>query len=117
MGAVERRFEITKLLCRERHMTMSALADIFSVSIRTIKRDIDEIGYMIPLLTKPGRHDGGVYVMDGYKWDRVYMSFEDIELLKKIKSIGEKGEKLILDEFALERISKIISRYSLPEKK
>lgn len=116
MGTAERRIEMMKLLCSERYITMPNLAKRFGVSIRTVKRDIDELGFIIPLYIKSGRYDGGVYVMDGYFWSNAYMSNEDIALLENIKTIGESGGKLILDVLALERLKRIIKTYSLPQK-
>ena len=117
MGTAERRIEIMKLLCRERHITMPNLAMRFSVSVRTIKRDIDELGYTIPLVIKAGRYQGGVYVTEGYSWDRMYMSAEDISLLKAIKSVGKKGSELVLDDSSLDRIENMIIIYSIPKTK
>ena len=115
MGTAERRIEIMKLLCRERHVTMPNLAIRFSVSVRTIKRDIDELGCTIPLIIKAGRYQGGVYVTEGYSWDKIYMSTEDISLLRTIKSVGEKRSKLVLDDSSLDRIEKMIFVYSIPK--
>ena len=117
MGTIERILTIMKYLCQVRHATMPELAEMFGVSVRTIKRDIDELGYLIPLETRSGRHDGGVYVMDDYAWDKAYMSAEDIELLIRIKAIGEKQERLVLDDESLQRLEKIIFTYSMPQKK
>ena len=117
MGTAERRIEIMRLLCCERHSTMAALAEKFSVSVRTIKRDIDELGDIIPLEIKTGRYEGGVYVMNGFFWDRVYMSEDDIALLKNIISIGEAGTMLVLDKPALQRLENMIKTYSLPKTK
>lgn len=117
MGTTERIFEMMKYLCQVRHATMPALAEKFGVSTRTIKRDIDELGYLIPLETKTGRYGGGVYIMDDYKWDKAYMSEEDISLLIKIKTTGINRQILIFDENDLIRIERIITTYSLPNKK
>ena len=65
MGTAERRLEIMKLLCKERYMKMIDLAEMFSVSVRTIQRDIEELTFIIPLYAKSGRYDGGVYVKEG----------------------------------------------------
>lgn len=115
MGTTERIFEMMKYLCQVRHATMPALAEKFGVSVRTIKRDIDELGYLIPLEIKTGRYEGGVYVMQGYKWDKAYMSAEDIALLIKIKKVGEKKERLVFEGDELSRLERIISMYSLPK--
>lgn len=103
-------------ICRARYATMSELANMFGVSTRTIKRDIDELGYLIPIETRSGRYEGGVYVMDNYRWDKVYMSDEEIELLTKIKMIGFESEKLILEDFELKTLESIITTYSMPKK-
>ena len=49
MGTAERRLEIMKQLCRERHVTMPTLAKQYNVSVRTIQRDILELTFMMPI--------------------------------------------------------------------
>lgn len=117
MGATERIFEMMKYLCRVRHATMPELADKFGVSVRTIKRDIDELGYLIPLEIKSGRYEGGVYVMEDYRWDKAYMTAEDIDLLIKIKAIGANKQKLVLEGDELQRLEQIIITYSSGQRK
>ena len=87
MGTAERRIEMMKLLCKKRHMTMPDLAQELNVSIRTIKRDIDELTFMIPIYIRTGRYDGGVYVAEDYAMGRMYMTSEETDLLKKVKFI------------------------------
>lgn len=88
MGTAERRLEILKLLCRSRHSTMSSLAKTFGVSVRTVQRDIYEIEttFRVPLCVKCGKHDGGVYVLGDYSFDRAYMCEDEIALLGRIYS-------------------------------
>ena len=43
------------------------------------------------------------------------MSAEDIELLAEIKKVGEKQERLILNQDALARLTRIITTYSVPQ--
>ena len=110
MGTVERRLEIMKLLCKRRYETMQNLAEEFNVSIRTIKRDIDELTFLMPLYVKSGRYDGGVYVLEDYTMNRMYMSIEEINLLIKIKTI-------VLDKLSNEEseiLNYIIKSYSKP---
>ena len=78
MGTTERIFKIMIYICRVRHSIIPELAEKFGVSIRTIKRDINELGYIIPIETRVGRNTGGVYVMEDYQWNNMYMSTEDI---------------------------------------
>ncbi len=89
MGTAERRLKIMKLLCKRRYETMSNLAEEFGVSIRTIKRDIDELTFLMPLYAKSGRYGGGVYVKEDYTLDRMYMTTQEIELLIKVKKMTE----------------------------
>lgn len=111
----ERIFDMMKYLCRVRYAPMPKLAEMYGVSVRTIKRDVDVLGSLIPLETRLGRYEGGVYVMEGYRWDKAYMSTEDIALLVEIKRVGQKKERLVLNQDALDRLSRIISVYSLPK--
>ena len=110
----ERIFDMMKYLCRARYTSMPKLAEMYGVSVRTIKRDIDVLGSFIPIETRSGRYEGGVYVMEGYRWDKSYMSAEDIALLAYIKQIGERQERLVLNQDDLVRLSRMISVYSLP---
>ncbi len=87
MGTAQRRLEIMKQLCRERHITMTALAKQYGVSVRTIQRDIFELTFMMPIYVKTGKYDGGVYVAGDYTMDRVYMTSQEVELLKKVKNM------------------------------
>lgn len=114
MGTNERRNAILKALCRRRYETIGNLAEEFDVSERTIRRDIEVLSYTEPIYTQSGRHAGGVYVVDGYHMDRMYMSDEEITLLKKIKSIARTqtlGLLLPGEEKTLERM---ICAYSKP---
>lgn len=117
MGTAERIIEMMKYLCRVRHSTMPELAERFGVSVRTVKRDIDELGYLIPLETKAGRYDGGVYVMDNYRWDKQYMSADETELLKNIKRKATEGTVIILNEKEFRILDMIIEAYSVPQRK
>ena len=117
MGTAERIIEMMKYLCRVRHSTMPELAESFGVSVRTVKRDIDELGYLIPLETKTGRYDGGVYVMDNYRWDKQYMSAEETEFLKNIKRKATEGTVIILNEKEFRILDMIIEAYSVPQRK
>ena len=114
MGTNERRNAILKALCRRRYETIGNLAEEFDVSERTIRRDIEVLSYTEPIYTQSGRHAGGVYVVDGYHLDRMYMSEEEIALLRKIKSVANTQNLSFLlpgEEKILERM---ICAYSKP---
>ena len=114
MGAAERRLEIIRILCRRRHEKMSTLAFEFGVSLRTIQRDINEISTTIPIYIKTGRYDGGVYVMEGFYIDNLYMKKAEIDLLKKVRDSFLEHDKCSLDDYEIQRFNKLIEYYSPP---
>ena len=110
MGTAERRLEILKYLCRHRHATMPQLAETFSVSVRTIQRDISEIEatFHAPIDVRCGKYDGGIYVVGDYSFDRAYMYDEELALLSKVQRLV-KGQ---LTEQENAQLSQIIKTYS-----
>ena len=84
MGPAERRNEIMRILCRQRYEKMSVLAEKLGVSVRTIGRDISALSISEPIYTQCGKYDGGVYVVDSYSLNRIYMKDNEIEVLCKI---------------------------------
>ena len=114
METVERRFQIMKVLCIRRHETMADLATEFGVSVRTIQRDIDRISCMMPIYIKSGRYEGGVYVVDGYYMDRMYMTKDEITLLNKIRNIIISDYKCFLSAEEICLFDGILSKYTMP---
>ena len=116
MGTAERRREILRLLCRRRYETIGNLADEFGVSKRTIQRDIEALSISEPIYTRQGKYSGGIYVVDGYSMDRMYMDEGELYVLQKLHTAAEGqaslltcGEKKILNSIILQ-YSKPISR-------
>ena len=113
MGAAERRYKIMKILCRRRHETIRNLASEFGVSTRTVQRDIETLSRTEPIYTQCGKYGGGVYVVEGYYIDRIYMTDSELDVLKKLYISADKNEALLTnDEKNLLRF--IISQYSKP---
>lgn len=113
MGTAERRNAILKVLCRRRYETVGNLAAEFEVSERTIRRDIEILSYTEPIYTQSGRHAGGVYVVDGYHTDRMYMSEEEIAILQKLKDEANKSNSCLLlpgEEKTLERMIRVYTK-------
>ena len=114
MGTAERRNEILRLLCRRRHETIQNLASEFGVSERTIRRDVEILSLQNPIYTQPGRYVGGVYVMDDYSMDRMYMSETELAVLRKL-SAAVQGDDSILTEEEQKVLRLIISIYTKPK--
>lgn len=115
MGTAERRNAILKVLCRRRYETVGNLAAEFEVSERTIRRDIEILSYTEPIYTQSGRHAGGVYVVDGYHTDRMYMSEEEIAILQKIKDGANKSNSCLLLPGEEKTLERMIRAYTKPK--
>ena len=113
MGTADRRRDIMKSLCRRRFETVKNLAFEFGVSERTIQRDIEELSLSEPIYTRCGRYGGGVYVVDGYSMNRVYMSDTEMHVLKKLYALADNNTSLLTYQ---ERVilGSIIRQYSKP---
>ena len=64
MRPFERKIEILKILHYRKKETIRNLANEFGVSMRTIRRDIEEISLRFPVYTVQGKYNGGIYLMD-----------------------------------------------------
>ena len=116
MGTAERRREIMKILCRRQHETMCNLASEFGVSIRTIQRDVEALSLTEPIYTQTGKYNGGVYILEGYSIDRMYMTETEISVLKKLY-ISSNKNVLLLTKDEKKILEGIISQYSKPKLK
>ena len=115
MGTAERRYEIMKILCRRRYETIRNLASEFGVSMRTVQRDLEVLSGSEPIYTQFGKYGGGVYVVEGYSMDRMYMKEQELDVLQKLYiAADEQGSLLTDDEKSLLR--SLISQYSKPKK-
>lgn len=115
MGTAERRNAILRALCRRRYETIGNLATEFEVSERTIRRDVEILSYTEPIYTQAGRHAGGVYVVEGYQADRVYMSDAEIAVLQKLKNTIAIQCPAFLVPSETETLERIIRNYSKPK--
>ena len=117
MRTTERRNAILKTLCRRRYETIPNLANEFEVSERTIRRDIEVLSYTEPIYTQTGRHSGGVYVVDGYYMDRMYMTEAEVSVLCKIRDAENVIEKGLLLPGEKKLLERIITSYAKPNRK
>lgn len=114
MGTAERRYEIMKILCHRRYETIGNLASEFGVSMRTIQRDIEVLSRTEPIYTQTGKHNGGVYVVDGFYIDQMYMSKQELDVLRKLYIAADEQSSLLTDD-EKNLLRYIISQYSKPK--
>lgn len=114
MGADERRRSVLKHLCRCRYATIAELAATFDVSECTIRRDVETLSLSEPIYTQPGRHGGGVYVVEGYYMDYIYFSPDELTVLNKVLAhlTEHTNEELSSEEIASFR--KMIIEHTKP---
>ena len=106
MSASERRRAIIEALCQRRHDTRENLASEFGVTKRTIENDVLALSLEYPVYTVQG-NGGGIYVDEGYRLDRKYLSEEQADLLEALLPTlsGRQAEIMqsILKTFKLDR--------------
>lgn len=114
MTTTERRIEIIKILCRRRHEKIENLSNELGVCERTIRRDIESLSMQYPIYTQKGKF-GGVYIVDGFNIERMYMDDSKIAVLRKLSEKLKNGDILTEDE--KKTFNSIIEEYSTPKKK
>ena len=114
MGTAERRYEIMKILCRRRYETIRNIASEFGVSMRTIQRDIETLSRTEPIYTQFGKYGGGVYVVEGYSMERMYMKEQEIDVLRKLYIAADEQSSLLTDD-EKSLLRSLISQYSKPK--
>lgn len=113
MDAASRRYKIMKLLCRRRCETVQNIAAELGVSLRTVRRDIEELSLTEPIYTKSGRQ-GGVYVMDGYSIEKMYFKNSESEVMKKVLKSAEKQTECALSKDEVRVLKQIVNDYTRP---
>lgn len=68
------------------------------------------------IYTQQGRYGGGVYVVDTYSMDRMYLSEEELDTLKKMLDCAMDGCVCQLSEKEVHTIKKFIADYTKPER-
>lgn len=113
--SAERRNAIMEKLCRRRYDTTKNLAFEFGVSPRTIRRDIEILSYTEPIYTQMGRYGGGIYVVDGYYRNQLYLPDSEIGLLHKLCTMAERQGKCVLPEDELQLLKYMAKKYLKPK--
>lgn len=85
MRANERRMRLIEELCERKFDTIDNLAFELGVSRRTICYDIEELSLSYPIFTAKGT-GGGVWVRDGYRLGRRYLTEKQRELLERLSA-------------------------------
>lgn len=89
MNVWERRKEIINILIIRRRITVTELAEEFSVTMRTIENDIQALSRYYPFYTKPGV-GGGIFMLGDYN---PYINSLTEKELKTLKEVYESAEE------------------------
>lgn len=103
-----------KILCRRRYETIRNLASEFGVSMRTVQQDIESLRRTEPIYTQFGKYGGGVYVVEGYSMDRMYMKEQELDVLQKLYIAADEHSSLLTDD-EKSLLRSLISQYSKPK--
>jgi predicted DNA-binding transcriptional regulator YafY len=105
---IDRLLAITVILLNRDRITARELAAKFEVSVRTIYRDLETIDQAgIPIMSFSGNR-GGYGIMDTFRIDRQYLTFEDIvSLVSTLRGVNDTLENRELD-LVLEKILNLV---------
>jgi predicted DNA-binding transcriptional regulator YafY len=107
-NANERRQKLLAVLSIRRHDIVENLAYEFSISKKTILRDVNLLSLEHnPVYTLPGRN-GGIFMVDGCYSGSNYLTAAEKELLIRLLDFLEDEDKIIM--------RRIIKTFSLPNK-
>lgn len=91
------------LLRSSSRITITELANIYGVSTRTIKRDLDKLSILgIPIIINRGKN-GGVEIDENYVIRRQMLRYNDYEVLIFALYIGENISKNIDETFLIDK--------------
>ena len=105
---IDRLLAITVLLLNRDRIRARELAEKFDVSVRTIYRDLEAIDQAgIPITSFSGNR-GGYGIIDTFRIDRQYLTFDDIvSLVSTLRGVNSTLENRELD-LALEKIINLV---------
>lgn len=103
----ERRQRLLEVMSIRHHDTIENLAFEFQVHRRTIERDVEYLSISYPIYTIKGI-GGGVYLLDGYRLGRKYLTPKQLELLERL------GSALTGND--LEILQSIIDEHKMPNR-
>lgn len=107
MTSFERRLEILFKILRYRKCSMTELAYEYSVSDRTIRRDILFLSRYAPIRTKTGIN-GGVFLIKGHQAElSLPLSKDEENLLLRLMRIVDENDRQL--------IGNIIAKYAMPK--
>lgn len=106
-NATERRLEILEYVSDKRQLTYQEIADEFTISYRTVRRDVEILSCSYPIETVQG-NGGGIRVADGWYIGRRYLHSDQEALLRELlpglQPEDQKTMQRILDAFAKPKV-------------
>ena len=106
MTSSERRKQILECLIERKNETLENLAFDFSVSIRTIQRDILELSLSYPIYTAQG-NNGGVFIDPEYCLHKQFFKSYEQECLEQMLQFANPEQQKILNG--------LLKKYSRPK--
>lgn len=97
MSVTERRSEIMRIMVLRRKSTVPLLMEMFSVSEKTIRRDIRALMLEYPLESISG-NGGGVCLPDWYYPNKNLFSGEEITVLEELMPNANEYQKQVLKQ-------------------
>ena len=96
MSATDRRSQLLNTLMRRRQDTAENLAQEFGVSERTIRNDVLELSFTLPIETVRGRYGGGIKLADWWVPSRTSLAPEQANAIRKAAQFLEGEDRQAL---------------------
>ena len=107
LSTFARRMEICSMIIQKQNISQLELSRYFSVSEKTISRDIIALSDYVSFSCNTGRH-GGFALIENYKADRVYLSHEEEAVIRELAEQANGRKKFMLKA--------ILHKFALPQK-
>ena len=114
MESFRRRIELMRFLCRKRHTTLTEISNHFGITTRTAQRDLIAINEYVQFYTKPGRYEGGIFVVDNFGINKFYLPDGEILLLQKILDLTDHFPSAIWLPTDSHMLLNMITKYTTP---
>lgn len=96
MTPASRRENLIDILVERGSEKASVLAVELEVSVDTIYRDVNKLSSDYPIYTLQGKFTGGIFIEDGYRRNRKFLSREEKAALERAIDNASKEDKKLL---------------------
>lgn len=114
MESFKRRIELIYYLCRKRQTTLTEISNHFGITVRTAQRDLLAINEYVQFYTKPGRYEGGIFVVEDFGLEKFFLPDTEIALLQKVLNLSDYFPSAVWIPSDSHTLLNMITKYTMP---